>query len=208
MDACGDPIFVVGDQGQIVHWNPVAEVTFGRAAADARGRPCHEVIAGIDGGGRQVCRPRCEKWALARRGVRVHNFELRTLPTHDVWVNVSILPIADPSGRPIALAHLVRNIDRTKRLERFVRDVAGSAADILAPRERNGTLPEPTPVHLTARELEVLRLLAHGADTETIVERLGISRHTVHNHVATVLNKLGVHSRAAAVAYAFERHLA
>ncbi len=208
IDACGDSVFVVDEGWTIVHWNPVAEAAFGRSAAEVRGRPCYEVIAGIDGGGREVCRARCEKWALARRGIRVRNFDLRVRPAHDVWVNVSIMPIPDPSGRPLALAHVVRNVDRVKRLEHFVRNIASSAEDILTPRPTNGTHSDPSPVHLTARELEVLDLLAHGARTDAIAERLGISRHTVHNHVAIVLNKLGVHSRAAAVAYAFEHHLA
>ncbi len=208
IDACGDSVFVVDDGWTIVHWNAAAEAAFGHSAAEVRGRPCYEVIAGIDGGGREVCRARCEKWALARRGIRVRNFDLRVRPEHDVWVNVSIMPIPDPSGRPLALAHVVRNVDRIKRLEHFVRDVATSAEGVLTPRVSNGTHPEAAPVHLTARELEVLGLLAHGSRTGVIAERLGISHHTVHNHVAIVLNKLGVHSRAEAVAYAFEHHLA
>ncbi|MEK7861489.1 MAG: LuxR C-terminal-related transcriptional regulator [Chloroflexota bacterium] len=206
-NACGDPVFVVDERWVIVQWNAAAEAAFGRAAADVRGKHCYDVLAGMDAGGRQVCRARCEKWAVARRGARVHHFDLRALPSHDVWVNVSILPISDQTGRPIALAHVVRNIERTKRLERFVRAVATSAEDVLAPSVGNATLAEPSPVHLTARELEVLGLLSRGAGTDAMAERLGVSRHTVHNHVATMLNKLGVHSRAQAVAYAFEHHI-
>ncbi len=84
---------------------------------------------------------------------------------------------------------------------------ATNAEDVLTSRAGNGT-HEPSPVRLTLREAEVLGLLAHGAGTETIAERLGVSTHTVHNHIAVVLGKLGVHSRAEAVAYAFEHHLA
>jgi ATP/maltotriose-dependent transcriptional regulator MalT len=53
---------------------------------------------------------------------------------------------------------------------------------------------------LTKRELEVLRLVARGMSNQEIVESLVISEHTVHRHVANVLGKLGVSSRAAAVA--------
>lgn len=208
IDACGDPVFVADERWMIVHWNKSAEAAFGRTAAEVRGQRCFEVIAGIDDAGREVCRVHCEKWALARRGAHIHNFDVRGMPAHDKYLNVSILPITDATGRPIALAHLVRNVSRTKRLERFVREIAVNAEEVLVSHVGNGTILEPLTIHLTNRELEVLNLLAHGAGTNTIAERLGVSRHTVHNHIAVMLSKLGVHSRAEAVAYAFEHHLA
>ena len=55
---------------------------------------------------------------------------------------------------------------------------------------------------LTERELDVLELLAAGAPNEAIAARLGISVKTVQNHVSNVLLKLGVATRAAAVARA------
>jgi DNA-binding NarL/FixJ family response regulator len=55
---------------------------------------------------------------------------------------------------------------------------------------------------LTPRELEVLRLLADGMDQRAIAERLVISPKTVATHIQHVLEKLGVHSRAQAVAAA------
>ena len=58
---------------------------------------------------------------------------------------------------------------------------------------------------LTARELDVLRLVAEGLSNQAIGERLFVSEHTVHRHVANILNKLSVSSRAAAVAQA-SRH--
>ena len=56
--------------------------------------------------------------------------------------------------------------------------------------------PEP----LTARELEILRLLAGGDSNKTMANRLGISVHTVKFHVSSILDKLGVSSRTEAVA--------
>lgn len=208
MSACADPMFVVDETWTITHWNKSAEAAFGATALEAQGRRCYELIAGVDDGGREVCRLHCEKWALARRAARIQNFDIRALPTHDKWANVSILPITDASGRPFALAHLLRNVGRTKRLEHFIQELATTAEDVLAPHTSNGVVHGPAPVHLTNRELEVLMLLSHGAGTTTIADKLGVSRHTVHNHIAVVLNKLGVHSRAEAVAYAFEHHLA
>ncbi len=61
---------------------------------------------------------------------------------------------------------------------------------------------------LSPRELEVLRLLATGATNRAIAEKLVLSERTVDRHVSNIFGKLGVSSRAAATAYAFERQLA
>jgi LuxR family transcriptional regulator, maltose regulon positive regulatory protein len=55
---------------------------------------------------------------------------------------------------------------------------------------------------LTPREIEVLRLISEGLNNQAIAERLFISEHTVHRHVANTLTKLSVSSRSAAVAQA------
>jgi pimeloyl-ACP methyl ester carboxylesterase/DNA-binding CsgD family transcriptional regulator len=55
---------------------------------------------------------------------------------------------------------------------------------------------------LSARELEVLRLVAAGLSDGEIAERLVLSPHTVHRHVANIRTKLGLPSRGAAVAHA------
>jgi DNA-binding NarL/FixJ family response regulator len=55
---------------------------------------------------------------------------------------------------------------------------------------------------LSAREREVLALIAQGLSDTQIAERLVISPHTVHRHVANILAKLGLRTRAAAAARA------
>ncbi|WP_328453249.1 alpha/beta fold hydrolase [Amycolatopsis sp. NBC_00438] len=55
---------------------------------------------------------------------------------------------------------------------------------------------------LSARELDVLRLVAQGLSDQEIARRLGISAHTAHRHVSNIRGKLGVSSRAAAAAHA------
>jgi len=63
------------------------------------------------------------------------------------------------------------------------------------------------PVGLTAREVEVLRLLAQGMTSAQIAEQLVIGVVTVNFHVRSIYSKLGVTSRAAAARYAVEHHL-
>jgi len=60
---------------------------------------------------------------------------------------------------------------------------------------------------LTARELDVLRLLAEGLSPAEVSERLVITNKTVATHIDHILRKLGVHSRAQAVAIAYRRDL-
>jgi DNA-binding CsgD family transcriptional regulator len=58
---------------------------------------------------------------------------------------------------------------------------------------------------LTRRELSVLRLVAQGLSNKEIASELGISTHTVKYHLASLLAKLGVHSRTEAVSIGLRR---
>ncbi|KPJ22570.1 response regulator transcription factor [Streptococcus phocae] len=60
---------------------------------------------------------------------------------------------------------------------------------------------------LTARERDILQLLAKGYDNQTIADELFISLKTVKTHVSNVLSKLQVDDRTQAVVYAFQHHL-
>ncbi len=60
---------------------------------------------------------------------------------------------------------------------------------------------------LTARERDILNLLAKGYDNQTIADELFISLKTVKTHVSNILAKLNVTDRTQAVVYAFQHHL-
>ena len=65
----------------------------------------------------------------------------------------------------------------------------------------------PSPHGLTAREVEVLRLVAAGSSNQEIADALVISERTVNSHLVHIFNKLGVNSRAAAAAFAIRQQL-
>jgi len=65
----------------------------------------------------------------------------------------------------------------------------------------------PYPNELTAREVEVLRLVAVGLSDSAVAERLVISPRTVQGHVRSIFNKIHVNSRVAATRYAIEHQL-
>ena len=64
------------------------------------------------------------------------------------------------------------------------------------------------PAGLTAREAEVLRLVAMGLTDAQVAERLFLSPRTVGQHLRSIYNKLGVSTRLAATRFAIEHHLA
>jgi DNA-binding NarL/FixJ family response regulator len=64
------------------------------------------------------------------------------------------------------------------------------------------------PDGLTGREVEVLRLLAHGHSNQQIAIELTISLHTAGHHVSNILAKTGAVNRTEAAFYAFQRGLA
>ena len=101
-----------------------------------------------------------------------------------------------------SLAELDRARDELMRLDAR-REL--EATDTMRHRLASPAKPAHAPVDtvgLTAREVEVLRLISSGLSNQAIGERLFISEHTVHRHVANTLSKLGVPSRSAAVAQA------
>jgi len=63
------------------------------------------------------------------------------------------------------------------------------------------------PAGLSAREVEVLGLVADGHSNAEIARRLTISRRTAEHHVQHIYTKIGVSSRAAAALFAMEHHL-
>jgi two-component system response regulator NreC len=68
-----------------------------------------------------------------------------------------------------------------------------------------GELDEQLIAQLTAREQEVLELLAEGLSNEGIADRLVISRHTVARHRENLMRKLGLHNRSELVKYAIRK---
>lgn len=84
----------------------------------------------------------------------------------------------------------------------------GATYDLAELEKRLPKRTAATPGGLTPREAEVLALLATGKTNREIAEVLSVSEHTVARHVQNIFAKLGVTSRTAASAFAFEHDLA
>jgi ATP/maltotriose-dependent transcriptional regulator MalT len=83
----------------------------------------------------------------------------------------------------------------------------GAAPDVARTEAMAGTVLQRPVGGLTAREREVLRLVAAGKSNRAIAAQLFISDKTVARHVSNIFTKLGLSSRSAATAYAYEHQL-
>ena len=86
-------------------------------------------------------------------------------------------------------------------------DSLGAAPDAERIRGLVGTTPEPSDAVLSAREREVLAGVAKGGTNREVADELSISPHTVGRHLENIFTKLGVSTRAAAIAHAYEHDL-
>ncbi|WP_066939709.1 response regulator [Microtetraspora fusca] len=135
---------------------------------------------------------------LARLGVAARVLILTTYGT-----DRDVLPAVEAG----ATGYLLKDTGRDE-LIRAVRTAARGEA-VLSPSVATrllGQVRAPADP-LSARELEVLHLIAEGATNREAAARLFISEATVKSHVLHIYTKLGVNDRAAAVAVAFRRGL-
>jgi len=86
--------------------------------------------------------------------------------------------------------------------------MAGLAALVRPVDDEKSTPEGPHPFGLSAREIEVLRLIAAGMSNAEIAERLVVSPRTVHHHVSHIFDKMGVNSRVDAARIAIRQGIA
>ena len=100
-----------------------------------------------------------------------------------------------PPAQLVAAVHTVHESDAL---------LAPASTRRLIEQRARAAVPAPELDELTAREHEVLRLLARGLTNAEIAQRLVVEPSTVKSHVARVLAKLGLRDRVQAVVYAYD----
>lgn len=115
-----------------------------------------------------------------RAGAR--GYLLKGVPREEIFRAIRVVHAGDSLLQPIVASKLLRQVSQ---------------------EQRNSTIIEP----LTARELDVLRLLARGLENKEIALELVISERTVKFHVSSILSKLGAGNRTEAVAIAVQQGL-
>ncbi|HWB56650.1 MAG TPA: LuxR C-terminal-related transcriptional regulator [Gaiellaceae bacterium] len=170
----GDACFAFDSDLTIVAWNPAAEELTGVSAGEAVGRSCWEVVGGHDDRGDLVCHRGCSAARLARESWPVACQRL-LIEAREGRRRVHVSTIAVDDGDTRLFLH------------------------VLIPHD--GHAP-PGSKLLTARQQEVLCLLADGVPAKAVAARLGIVEATVRNHIRAILVALGAHSQLEAVASA------
>lgn len=184
-----DPAFTVDRDGVIRAWNAAAEEAFDLAASEACGRDCWKVLRGRDAFGNDYCTESCPLLQMALSGKPVHRCELFFRDGSGEVNPYSVSTLVLRGSGPIdpAIVHLLRRAFHEPPAARWDGPRHGA-------NHQRG--------ELTARELEVLRLLADGSTTADLARTLCISTSTARNHVQHILYKLHAHTRLEAVATA------
>lgn len=198
----GDAVFVVDPEYRIVYWDEEAAFLTGLSSEEMVGRRCYEAVLGEKEDGEPLCTYGCSVMRLARIGRPVSSYDMRvaTPSSNKRWVNVSILSLDSEEGPYVV--HLLRDSQKTHETVEMARHL------IKLSRKDDHTgepVRESTEIpSLTARQLEVLRLLAEGKSAKEIGADLYLSEATIRNHIRSLLQALGAHSQLEALANARE----
>ncbi len=219
LEALGDTadgFYVVDHEQRIVRWNGGAERLLGHTADEVLNRTCHDVISGFGRNGQAVCGPACPVLRCVERGELPHSMEVhaRTKEGRRVWLHISVIVIPHEPG-PLK-AHVLLDVSDRRRAAEVVAQVASlcQPGEVLpfdecgrSGQRAAGGASGAVEAAFTAREREVLRLVADGLSNKTIAARLVVSVHTVRNHVQHILTKAGARSRSEAVSFALRGRL-
>jgi PAS domain S-box-containing protein len=197
-------VFVTDRHNRIVFWNRSAEGLLGYTSDEMVGSSCGVTLQGCDDHGNRYCGETCPITQIAARQEAIRRFGLRLTARdgHELFVDVNVLNLTIEAPESFLLVHIL-----TPAAPAPSRTSEESAPPPRPPMEAVRESPDARVRRLTAREVEVLGMLAAGHSTPDIAARLYISNLTARNHIQNILDKLEVHSKAEAIAFAFQKRL-
>jgi DNA-binding NarL/FixJ family response regulator len=144
--------------------------------------------------------------ALMRERYGVQAYDVRRRTMDDIRQQTSEALDTVACDAAIRAAESLDDDSLARRISSVARDIAGRRHQVAGAGPNERAMPGRTdvpPAHnLTAREIEVLSLLAQGHSTQEIADQLFVSPRTAATHINNIIGKLEVNSRTAAVAYA------
>lgn len=209
----GEAAFAIDSTDRIVYWNKECESLLGFEAQKVLGKHCFDVMGGRDANGNVYCYRNCPVANQARQvdddEDPVKPFFLRVKDKGGVERSLHVSMFAVAAVRPSlsAVVHVIRKQDSPPSPVEQELARATASAEAPAPRWPMTTAEGAAAVELTTREKEILRCLAEGMSTSAIAEKLFIAPVTVRNHVQSILQKLDVHTKLAAVVFAYRHQL-
>ena len=196
--------YAVAVDQTILFWNPEAERILGHRASDVIGRRCYDVVAGRGARGiAPECLGGCPSIRYMRAGLLPSPLRLHMLCSSGErrWVSVTPMAVTGILGNSHAIVHMFEEAPGSpdsEQTEDSPQDTVADAGNVTPPNIVAGARSEEAP-SLSLREQEVLHLVAQGWETSRIAEELGISRHTVRNHVRNLRHKLNASTKLTAV---------
>ena len=189
----------------IIFWNSGAQRILGHSVDRVTGRRCNEVLSGLAAGS---LAPECQRGCPSLRCLQVGKIpttlRLRMLCATGVRKPVLLTPMViggEENDAPL-LVHLFDDGTESQKLDRAaesVRDELTQGGYEIVSDHTEADVSFPVAPSLTARELEVLRLVSLGWQVPDISENLYISPHTVRNHIRHFRHKLKATNRLGAV---------
>jgi DNA-binding CsgD family transcriptional regulator len=205
----GEAVFAMDSADRIILWNKKCEELLGRPARSVLGKACHTVLNGRDVHGNIYCHRNCSVADQARRQnaadpVQSFPLSVETGSGETKWINVSMFVVPSYHAALSTVVHVLRpQSSAPTALEKDLEKHASAPGPTLWPL----TTAEGQPIELSRREKEILLCLAEGLSTPEIAKRLFIAPVTVRNHVQSILQKLDVHTKLAAVVFAYRHGL-
>lgn len=179
----GEALLVCDESLRVLDWNAAAERLTGIPAEEVVGRYSWQVLGAEDETGAVACHAGCSRARLVREGWPVEEQRL-SIRTRDGRRPVLLSTLAVDTGDALLYVHVLRADEEPAK----------------ARARRND--PVAAPRRLTARQHEILGLLAEGLPAKVISARLGLTEITVRNHIRGILVGLAAHSQLEAVAKA------
>ena len=201
----GEAVFAIDSSDRIILWNKKCEELLGRPARSVLGKRCYDVVGGRDVHGNIYCYRNCPVAYQAREKPKetVQRFQLSVEGDGGRrWLEVSLFAI--PSYHPAlsTVVHVIRKGKKESALERRLEALVQTREPLWPMTTKGGV-----PTDLTGREKEILRCLAEGLSTAEVARKCFIAPVTVRNHIQGILHKLDVHTKLAAVVFAYQHEL-
>ncbi len=187
IEGLADGLVLVDTQRRVLHLNRRAEQILGVSGERVRGGqlPPHLHDAGL-----------LAFWTSALLETEPVTTDLAFPEGRTIRASASVC--VSESGDPIGRALLLRDVTREKTIQiELSESLARRLVDL-----GGGEEPGPAVAHLTARERQILELVASGLSNAAIAARLHVSVNTVASHLKHLYTKLRISSRSQATAYA------
>ncbi len=199
------PAFATDLNGTIVHWNRPATELLGHSSSEAVDHGVIDLLKPSDifGNSYQTTAATLVEQILAGQGVHAFQLDLRNPAGQTIRVKLCLVFLLDPEPTRCRAVYLLNPVHRRRRadeaLERMLEE------RLVSKGHGRRAADEGPP--LTPRQREVLRLIVDGLSAPSIAARLGISVHTVRNHIQLIYKNLEVSNRAEAVSKVLSKHL-